>query len=327
MTRDASILQTRSFLYASLLFFCLGLLGPTPSALTSPLLWGAAIALGGLPHGALDWWLGREQMRPLLGRFWSISFATLYVACALAVVGMALFRPQETLVVFLFAAAWHFGASDSLSSKSDRMHRFETLLRGLAPLTMPTLAWPGATRQSFAYLTDDSFGAALVSVLSPLALLTLCGTLALAVRTIFPGCRPTHRRTVFELFAISSLAVVLPPLEFFAVYFCLLHSPRHLLRHIARPSDVSWSRYGLVVGGLSAVAAASMFSVAAIVGLEIGLGPATVATTFWALAALSAPHILLNAWAERARAPLDLSTRKTHTPPFAAGSPRYGHLY
>ena len=96
---------------------------------------------------------------------------------------------------------------------------------------------------------------------------------------------------MLELFGLLLLAWVLPPLFFFAVYFCGLHSPRHI---IESARVLRWHTRAVRMTALGI----SIITVAAALGIYVSLPaidatPRLLAVIFIGLAALTVPHMLL----------------------------------
>ena len=87
------------------------------------------------------------------------------------------------------------------------------------------------------------------------------------------------------------MLALLPPLWGFAVYFCAIHSVRHL-RAVVRALSPLGSRVWWQVAAFSAVSIAAVLTAVpwlATVDLDSGL----IRATFIGLAALTVPHVLL----------------------------------
>ena len=100
------------------------------------------------------------------------------------------------------------------------------------------------------------------------------------------------RRAALEVAALIGLAAVLPPLVFFAAYFCLLHGPRHLMRHGALALG---ARSRMVLAGYTLAALAIVAGIGAWLAFDAPLSPSGDAyrAIFVGLAALTVPHAVL----------------------------------
>ncbi len=297
--------HSRAFILLALAVSILSLRNGATSFASHPAVWALALALGGLPHGALDWWLGRRWLRPQMGRTWAVWFAALYLAVAGGVLLAAAIAPRVTLCLFLLSSAWHFGQSDAATSESRRLAVLERVARGFLPLSMPALAWPASTADLLSALVDRPFAISLVGIgqaIGPFILLAV-GIYALVTwRSTDSPARSV--RPSAEMVAVAALGLLTPPLTSFALYFCLLHSPRHVFSMPPLPPGVSRAsflgRTSLLVFAVVLVALGVIATLAPSRGLEASV----FVTAVWGLAALATPHmLLLEAIAAMHRAP------------------------
>ena len=270
-------------------------------------LWaaGALIALLGMPHGAFDVVFARRLFGVVGAKGWAL-FSLLYIGLAAAVVGVWWVAPTFFLCAFLACSALHFGGDPAAGTS--------VLARGLyggAVIVLPAL-WHGPELQQLLALVAGPASAALVApVLGQMAALWLAG-LALAAALL----ARTSRLAAAELAALAALSVTAPPLVAFTVYFCAMHSPRHVLRTLAGFSRLEirnawgmakWPTLAvLVVLVVSMVWMGVLAAAAGGTALEVIDGrPGGPPMPAWAmqiifvgLAALTLPHMVL---LERAR--------------------------
>ncbi len=175
-----------------------------------------AVVVTGLPHGALDPFVA---WRAGLWRTWRgfAAFHLAYVAMALGVMGLWHLAPGASLAGFLAISAWHFGGD-----WQPALSAWVRPLSGLALLSLPAMAAPAEVSAIFSLLSGDQ-GRVLAGWLSVMAPWLAVITAGLALRVL-----PRAPAAAIELVVAGILALVLPPLVFFLVYFCALHSPRHL---------------------------------------------------------------------------------------------------
>ncbi len=279
-----------------------------------------AVAVFGVPHGALDPLVGRRWLAPRLGARWWAPFHAAYVLLAAAVVAGWALAPAATLAVFLVASAVHFGLGDVDRAREPLGFGWAALLaRGAAPIVVPAAAHPAAVRQAFGWVAAGATPAQLnalvtaAAVSARWAVLPACAALAvahLAAARRARGAPPAaaHRADALECLAVPALAWALPPFLGFLVYFCLLHSTRHALALAAaldpaRPAR-AWARFArealpatAVTLALGVAVWAALASAPAGADRAAALAPAAVRVLFAGLAALTAPHMLLTALA------------------------------
>lgn len=253
----------------------------------------ALIALLGMPHGAFDVVFARKLYGPVDAQGWAV-FTFLYVALAATVVGFWFVAPTPFLCAFLVCSALHFGGDPAAGAS-----KLSRGLYGGAVIVLPAL-WHGPELQRLLGLVAGPASAAVVApVLSEMAAPWL-GAAALACVLL----ARRSRLAALELAALVALSVVTPPLVAFTVYFCAMHSPRHILRTLGSlpPFEVrSALRMALwpTLAVLTVLAASAALAVSGVLSQTAGLSgvksiPAWVTQiVFVGLAALTLPHMLL----------------------------------
>lgn len=245
------------------------------------------VAVVGLPHGALDplvaWKAGLWRDPLGLARFIGAYLLLAALAGLLWV-----WAPEFSLAAFLAYSVWHFSGD-----WKDWLPRGWRVCVAATVICGPSLFYPELVVGYFSTLTGKD-ATALVSVLQWLAIPALAGTISSVAR-----CSHTRPVVAAELAVVAVAALALPPLIFFLLYFCGLHSPRHLID---------------TVQGMSRTTATA--TAAGLTLLTIGLGALVfvlsadspqfdqrlLQITFIGLAVLTVPHmILIEHYAARAR--------------------------
>ena len=246
----------------------------------------AAVLLFGVPHGALDVLHARDSKRLSRGRDWAVFLAT-YVATALAVVCGWQLAPSASLVGLLLISAAHF--SSDLERGSPLALR---VAHGAAPVCLPALLHAQELGDLFAALAPAAtarwLASALEFVSAPLLLLSIVSSIL---------CARRHRGAVLEVAATAAVCWVAPPLMGFAVYFCVLHSWRHVdrTRALYALTGADVARAAAMPTAATAAAAAAAWALVDWDSFEAGV----LRVVFVGLAALTVPHMLL---IERVRA-------------------------
>lgn len=280
-------------------------LGASPFLPSMPLatqltLLAASVVIFGLPHGALD----LNLVRGATGGSWTAlaRAAGVYLIAAAAVLAAWVLAPVAALLAFLLIAVIHFGLGDT-EDLSGRQRAIEVVARGGFAGIAPLVFHPSTTRDLFALLVGPHSTAALDSALaaiwSPAALLWgLCLVAALVWRA-------AQRRTGWsaacaELILTTALFAVFHPLAAFLLYFCFVHSVRHIADlGAARFPDSAgraarWLlRESLPFTGATILLAAVIWFVFA---RSSTYDQAMIRTIFWGLSALTVPHMILTAW-------------------------------
>jgi Brp/Blh family beta-carotene 15,15'-monooxygenase len=195
--------------------------------------------------------------------------------------------PTLFLCAFLMFSAVHFGG--------DPAGGVSWLTRGLyggAVIVLPAL-WHGLELQRLLGLVAGPASADLVApVLSQLAPPWLAATvLACALQA------RTSRLAACESAALAALSLAAPPLAAFTVYFCAMHSPRHILRTLAG-LQAAEARGALALALWPTLA---VLVTAALLGWrlsDLSVEARVMQLVFVGLAALTLPHMVL---LERAR--------------------------
>ncbi|MBC7563567.1 MAG: Brp/Blh family beta-carotene 15,15'-dioxygenase [Gemmatimonadaceae bacterium] len=239
------------------------------------------VAVLGLPHGALDPLMAHRlglYHGPLSLLLFFIGYSTL----SALIVGLWLLTPVASLVGFLVISAAHFGSD--WNSKRPAAIRIFT---GLALLSLPAIRDAEQVAQLYVILSgpDAEIVASWQAAAGPVFLVAMLMAAAIASRTrLYEGV---------ELFMAATLALTTPPLVFFTVYFCLLHSARHLREGFATERDALRRPAGRALFGGAALA-----PVLVAVMLLLGDAPAVLdqrllKIVFIGLAALTVPHMVV----------------------------------
>jgi Brp/Blh family beta-carotene 15,15'-monooxygenase len=276
--------QWAAFLLGSVGLTLGTLAGAAPSRGIQLAVLVALVSLAGLPHGALDP-LVAHRKRLFRSPAGLALFLAVYVVLALAALGAWALAPGLAWGVFLAVSAWHFsGDWDGL------LHPLFRLGGGLSVVSLPALAHAREVERIFSVLVPSGAAADLVALLAMVAPLALAGLAAGALSVV-----RTDPRTAAELVALAAGGLVLPPLVFFAVYFCALHSPRHLIRAARGLPPRLALGTGVAFTALAVAAGAAAWSLWPGGSIETGL----LRVTFIGLAALAIPHMVLIEYARR----------------------------
>lgn len=253
--------------------------------------WAAVLTLVvliGLPHGALDPVLAhRVGLLASPGRGLALLLAYLGLAAAALTLWWA--TTPIALVVFFALTGWHFS-------------------RDWARRGLPLVGW--ASVLMLLGLPAASHGAEISALFTALDIthateLTMAlvgvGLLGAGLAAVSVATRRLTRPAAVELLALSAGGLLLSPVWFFVLYFCVLHSVDHITDRV--PTSLSTHR-----GRLLAVAVACTVPVVLMGAGYVLSAPQSplddrFATILFAgLFALTVPHLLLVEWADRHRA-------------------------
>lgn len=214
------ILQLQSNLaIAASLMVALMSIGMDPH-LSSTMLLGALslVVILGVPHGSLDV-LFAEQTYQLVHIAKWLKFLGFYSATSLLVIALWMLAPGFFFVVFLILSAIHFADDINLSG-----HQLLKLSYGFAVITLPAVVHGTELTKLYGMIIDIELAQSIVLV-SKYAGLTLLPILLILFFT-----NKVNFRSQIEVIAISILFLMATPILAFTIYFCFMHSARHLVR-------------------------------------------------------------------------------------------------
>ena len=272
-----------NFLLAGLFISLIFLLVPSLGITVQIIALAIAVSVLGLPHGAIDVYIARQE-----GLWLSPSglaaFTSVYILITLFVIGAWMVLPVLSLLVFLVISAWHFGADANAQKFSERW------LFGSLVLCLPAFFHPVDVAQL--YETLSGFAARnfvpITRAWAPFAALSVIFIICIRSQK-----RPQRKKDIVTVLGLIAFAWLLPPLVYFAIYFCALHSPNHFSRVIKlvpesdRPravmQTVAFTLLTLIFAGLALV----------VLAVELTLEQSAVQIVFIGLAALTVPHMVL----------------------------------
>lgn len=239
------------------------------------------IVIFGMPHGSLDTLFAKELFNLGQLKKWP-KFVLNYLIIAFAVVAFWLLAPTLFLLLFLLISIIHF--SDDLIAGTPKLSR---ILYGGIIIFLPALLHANELTRLYAYLVDIEHAKIIVSASHYIALPWLAGLLVV----IYQLSR-TNIVSSLEVAGVMVLAIFTAPLLAFAVYFCAMHSFRHLIR------SVNFLQYTSKKTILTALIIPTLivFIVMYMVWTNItpiSLDSGLIKVVFVTLAALTVPHMLL----------------------------------
>jgi Brp/Blh family beta-carotene 15,15'-monooxygenase len=238
------------------------------------------ITVFGVPHGALDPLFAKTLLQLKTNLAWAL-FLFLYLLLGLLVIVFWWLSPLFFLVFFLLCSIFHF--SGDLAQGTAFLTR---LLYGGACIVLPAALHHAELGALFSLLVGSDNGVCLADVLHVLAWPWLTA-LGLALLHLFPR----NWLSALEIVAASALALVLSPLLGFTIFFCAMHSARHIIR--------SKKYAGISFSALAKVSVLPMFSLIIMVTFgwfflpQSPLDERIIQFVFVGLAALTVPHMAL----------------------------------
>ena len=280
MTRALQV-QGRVFCGLALALVIASLVGARLEPQHELLAMGVLVLLLGMPHGALDVVIARQVLSVTDLKGWAL-FGLGYVSLSIAVLGLWFVAPSIFLCTFLIISALHFGGDPAAG-----VARLTRVLYGGAVIVLPALFHGRDLQHLLGLVAGPTSAAHIVPVLSHLAAPWLAAMLlacALQART--------SRLAACESVALVALALAAPPLAAFTVYFCAMHSPRHILRTFAS-LRAAQARNALMLAlwpTLAVLVTAALFGLLA---SHLPIEARVMQLVFVGLAALTLPHMVL----------------------------------
>ena len=247
----------------------------------------AFVVLIGLPHGAFDGAIARHlgYSRTLGGL---IKFTAAYLGLAAAVVAFWVWQPGLALALFLLISAVHFGYADATAASGIARAVQIAAHGGVAVFGISLFHLQEVTPLYAALTNGDITLAIMMTEIFPLFIMPV------AVLYLFAAIRDVGLRPrLVELALLCLLLSVVPPLVGFAIYFCVIHTGRHM-RHI-------WDRVSLHTAPRYILLQAVWFTLASwgggaimLLWLDSGnISQDLLQVIFIGLAALTVPHMIL----------------------------------
>ncbi|MBA0921982.1 MAG: Brp/Blh family beta-carotene 15,15'-dioxygenase [Nitrosospira sp.] len=273
-------IQGLSFsLLAIVVALTLGLLAPT-NPNVSLLILATLIFFFGVPHGALDPVFAQKILFLNSWQDWT-KFVIAYLALSIAVVFIWWQLPLIFMGSFLLFSVMHFSRD-----LNDQVPKITRVLYGGSIIFLPSIFHFKEMQNLFSLILDADAGLQITSFLYLLAWPWLVGSLISIyfqfIRGWFFG---------LEILAVALLSTLASPLVSFTLYFCGMHSLRHILR--------TGAYSGLTLMKLGLVSLAPMLGVIFIAWLawfylpELPNYERILRLVFVGLAALTVPHMLL----------------------------------
>ncbi|CEN55386.1 putative Predictet Brp-like protein Blh [Candidatus Methylopumilus turicensis] len=271
------IFQSNLFMLISSLALVLGFafdLNANPYGLLMTLVF---VVLLGVPHGSLDVLFASQTYDLRHIKHW-LKFIAYYMAAALAVILVWWLVPNAFFIVFLILSALHF--SDDLNLSGFTLLKWSD---GAAIISLPSVFFGHELIDLYAMIIHIDIA---TSIVKTSQLISIPAGLVIAFYLV---TKKIDLRTKLELFCTCALFLLLNPILAFGIYFCGMHSARHLIR----------SRYFLRQFTRQAFLNALILPTIAVIlmGLVIWwLGPKKpleidlIRIVFVGLAALTVPH-------------------------------------
>ena len=246
------------------------------------MLAAVAIVLAGIPHGTLDVEIAAAHFgqKGIAGKAMIIAS---YLGCAAAMVLLWVLIPELALVSFLIISIVHF-------SRDWRggVDPFLAMMVGWALVALPALASPDDVATIFAALTGNQNGAIIAALLGAASVPAALGSLVFA----YWAFSHNDKQSALEVIACIAAALLLPPLIAFTVFFCGLHSPRHMADALRETGTLSFVKKAAIIAAVSALSlglGVLMFLYQGDIPADMGV----IRSAFVLISTLTVPHFIL----------------------------------
>ena len=241
------------------------------------------ILLAGIPHGAADILIARRMIRS--NYLWLSLFSISYLFIAAFIVVIWFLMPLLSLMIFLTISISHFGLLDTKKTKTLPLRYLRVIIYGSTPIIIPATFHTVDVSNLFALLIfeEHTVLATFIANLFPIWFLSCV--------IFFVTGGKSLKYQFLEILLLAVILAYLPPLWGFAVYFCVVHSSRHIQQLLNSLGSLNYNDYlfltvTVLMSILTIIIGAFHFSNET---FDVGI----IKATFISLAALTVPHMLL----------------------------------
>ena len=267
---------------------------PILTSSTTNLICFFLIATIGVSHGSLDNYKGKKLLK-FYSLKNSIIFYLSYIFVAFFVIVLWKIFPALTLLIFLIIAAYHFGKEDSLDEiRQSNLKFFYYFSRGSIIIFAPLAFHTDETIEIFKIISNNLFVDYIFN-LEKFYFSKFMLSLVLLSSYLISGRRSAS--FYFEVPSILAMNYFFTPFFAFTIYFCFLHSIRHIISLSSELNNKSIKK-GLNVFLNKALPLSLITAIIFICALYFllnlnQLNEAIFKVIFIGLASLTFPHILL----------------------------------
>lgn len=210
--------QSNLFIIMTSLALALGLVFDLNTNLYGLLLILVFVVLLGVPHGSLDVLFASQTYELKNISLW-LKFIAYYLAATLAVILVWWLVPNVFFIVFLILSALHF--SDDLNLSDFAVLK---LSYGTAIISFPSLLFSHELINLYAMIIETNTA---TNIVKASQFISMPAGMVIAFYLVN---QKIDVRTKLELLCTCALFLMLNPILAFGIYFCLMHSARHLIR-------------------------------------------------------------------------------------------------
>ena len=267
---------------------------PILTSSTTNLICFFLIATIGVSHGSLDNYKGKKLLK-FYSLKNSIIFYLSYIFVALLVILLWKIFPALTLLIFLIIAAYHFGKEDSLKeTRQSDLKFFYYFSRGSIIIFAPLAFHTDETIEIFKMISNNLFVDYILN-LEKFYFSKFMLSLVLLSSYLISGRRSAS--FYFEVPSILAINYFFTPFFAFTIYFCFLHSIRHIIS-LMYELDNNDLKNGFKIFTKKALPLTILTAIFCLIGLYFlsntyNFNSSILKIIFIGLASLTFPHILL----------------------------------
>ena len=268
------------------------------SQLTIPFVCLFLILSVGISHGAMDNYKANKILK-IYKINNKIIFYLIYMLISLLVIIFWFFFTSLTLLVFLLLASYHFGREDTffLNIENSNFNQFFYLIKGSLIIFAPLFFHIDETLKIFKVLLIND--EVLFFIKDQHWIINICLGLSILgyLYFIFKKRFKDFEILFLDIISILVLNFIFSPLIAFTIYFCFLHSVRHIISisYELDPDNFLDGVKAFTKKALPLTIVTAVLYLLAIVFLSnsYGLNDVVIKVIFIGLASLTFPHILL----------------------------------
>lgn len=249
-----------------------------------PLLWP------GVAHGSLDL-IVAKRIGLISTSKSSALFVIIYLLLSFLIAYLWLKIPEISLSIFLMISVLHFGMSDSLLNVKNKIYILEIILRGFIPIVFPIFLFQDDVSEIFRLLFINSFFFINLTLIIDKLFYTLIILFVIFALILIKQNENQKKNILTELSSVIFCFYYFEPLVAFSIYFCFLHSLRHLCDE---KRENKFSIFELLKKTLPFTISVLVMSIYVMFFVDIGVSNYKyISILFISLAALTVPHMIL----------------------------------
>lgn len=216
--------QSNVFIYISTIVFLFAFgidLAQSTNLIVSLLI---IVLIFGVPHGSLDVLFAQQAYQLDQFKDW-LKFLTLYSLLSIFIIAAWWLASYLVFYTFLLLSALHF--SDDIQQISDNSLSFRLIkfCYGISIIVLPSYLFYDELIRLYSMLVSPDDAKIVVDFFYLICLPLLISLFGLCLFN-----QSLDHRSKLEILTVCLISISLHPILSFTLYFCLMHSARHILR-------------------------------------------------------------------------------------------------